>query len=195
MFDFAPDKLILIGIVALIVIGPKDLPRVLRQLGQLAGKMSRMAAEFRGQFIEAMREAELEDLKAKSENLTESAKIDSHFNPLAEVKASITSALQEAEKPKTISDNDIPSPDSIVLPNAPNDHAEGESQPTSDPTLASSKVENLAARNGKPEVVDQAKSEMRALAGALAAEIDGGAAQLARGEARRDNNVRQDDKV
>lgn len=195
MFDFAPDKLIVIGVIALIVIGPKDLPRVLRQLGQLAGKMSRMAAEFRGQFFEAMREAELEDLKAEAEKLTESTKIDSHFNPLAEVKASITSALQEAEKPKTVSGNDIPSPDSIGLPNAPTDHAESESQPPADPMLASSKVENLAARNGKSLVVDQAKSEMRALAGALTAEIDGEAAQLARGEARRDNNVRQDDKV
>ena len=192
MFDFAPDKLILIGVIALIVIGPKDLPRVLRQLGQLAGKMSRMAAEFRGQFLEAMREAELEDLKAEAEKLTESTKSDSHFNPLAEVKASITSALQEAEKPKIVSDNDIPAPDSAVLPNAQNDHAEGDSQPTSDPTLA---VENLAARNGKPLVVDQAKSELRALAGALAAEIGGEAAQLAGAEARRDNNVRQGDKV
>jgi len=195
MFDFAPDKLILIGVIALIVIGPKDLPRVLRQLGQLAGKMSRMAAEFRGQFLEAMREAELEDLKSEAEKLTESAKIDSHFNPLAEVKASITSALQEAEKPKTAPGNDIPSPDSIVLPNAPNDQAEHKSQLTSDPTLASTKVENLAALNGKSLFIDPAKSEMRALAGALAAEIEGEAAQLAGGEARRDNNVRQDDKV
>ena len=47
-----------IGIVALIVIGPKELPRVMRQLGQAVAKMRRMAAEFRGQFMDAMREAD-----------------------------------------------------------------------------------------------------------------------------------------
>ena len=195
MFDFAPDKLILIGVIALIVIGPKDLPRVLRQLGQLARKMSRMAAEFRGQFLEAMREAELEDLKAEAEKLTESTKIGSHFNPLAEVKASITSALQEAEKPKMASSNDIPSSDSIVALHTSNDYAERESQLTSDPTLISSKVETLAALNGNSPFVDRTQSEMRALADALAAEIDVEKARLASGEARRDNNARQDDKV
>ena len=57
MFDFDAGKLIVIGIVALVAIPSKDLPRVLRQLGQLTGKMRRMAAEFQGQFMDAMREA------------------------------------------------------------------------------------------------------------------------------------------
>ena len=51
MFDFDAGKLIVIGIVALVAIPSKDLPRVLRQLGQLTGKMRRMAAEFQGQFL------------------------------------------------------------------------------------------------------------------------------------------------
>jgi len=63
MFDFDAGKLIVIGVVALIVIGPKELPRVLRQLGQAYSKMRRMAADFQGQFMDAMREAELEDIK------------------------------------------------------------------------------------------------------------------------------------
>ena len=62
MFDFDAGKLIIIGVVALIVIGPKELPRVLRQLGQAYSKMRRMAADFQGQFMEAMREAELDDI-------------------------------------------------------------------------------------------------------------------------------------
>lgn len=65
MFEFDASKLIIIGIVALIVIGPKDLPRVLRQLGQAMGKMRRMAAEFQGQFMEAMREADVADARAE----------------------------------------------------------------------------------------------------------------------------------
>ena len=73
MFDFDAGKLIVIGIVALVAIPSKDLPRVLRQLGQLTGKMRRMAAEFQGQFMDAMREAELHDLKKDLEKEVDSA--------------------------------------------------------------------------------------------------------------------------
>jgi hypothetical protein len=60
MFDFDASKLIIVGIVALIVIGPKELPRVMLQVGQAAAKMRGMAAaEFRSQFMDAMREAEI----------------------------------------------------------------------------------------------------------------------------------------
>ena len=58
MFDFDASKFVLIGIVALIFIGPKELPGVLRTVGQYMGKVRRMASEFQGQFTEAMREAE-----------------------------------------------------------------------------------------------------------------------------------------
>ncbi len=76
MFDFDAGKFIIIGIVALIVIGPKELPRVMRQVGQAAAKMRRMAAEFRGQFMDAMREADIDDIKADVAKLAESAKVD-----------------------------------------------------------------------------------------------------------------------
>ena len=54
MFDFDASKLIIVGIIALIFIPPKDLPRVLRQAGQFVGKMKRMASEFQGQLMDAM---------------------------------------------------------------------------------------------------------------------------------------------
>ena len=63
MFDISWGKLVIIGVVALLVIGPKELPGVLRQLGQWMTKIRRMANEFQGQFQEAMREAEMADLK------------------------------------------------------------------------------------------------------------------------------------
>ena len=62
MFDIAWSELLLIGAVALVVIGPKDLPKALRTVGQVVGKVRRMAADFQGQFNDAMREAELHDL-------------------------------------------------------------------------------------------------------------------------------------
>src|SRR3984893_7336992 len=99
MFDFDADKLIIVGIVALIVIGPKELPRVMLQVGQAAAKMRRMAAEFRSQFMDAMREAEIDDIKSYVERLTESAKADTGMNPLAQITAEFTQAIDSAEKP------------------------------------------------------------------------------------------------
>lgn len=63
MFDIGWSELLVVGVVALVVIGPKELPRVLRTVGQGVNKLRRMAGEFQGQFNEALREAELTDLK------------------------------------------------------------------------------------------------------------------------------------
>ena len=57
MFDISWGELLIIGMVALVVIGPKELPGVLRTVGQWMAKVRRMAAEFQDQFREAMREA------------------------------------------------------------------------------------------------------------------------------------------
>ncbi|QGM92758.1 preprotein translocase subunit TatA [Methylocystis rosea] len=97
MFDLEPGKLIVIAIVALIAIPSKDLPRVLRSLGQFSGKMRRMAAEFQGQFMEAMREAELDDLRKEvgemRDAVKESVKLDGAFDPMAEARKQITGAI------------------------------------------------------------------------------------------------------
>lgn len=63
MFDIGWSEILVIGVVALVVIGPKELPRVLRSVGQGVSKLRRMAGEFQGQFNEALREAELSELK------------------------------------------------------------------------------------------------------------------------------------
>ncbi|MGB7127005.1 MAG: twin-arginine translocase TatA/TatE family subunit [Methylovirgula sp.] len=93
MFDFDAGKLIIIGIVALIVIGPKELPRVMRQVGHAISKLRRLGAEFQAQFMEAMREADAEEIGAEARKLVESAKAG--LNPLALAKAELTSALEQ----------------------------------------------------------------------------------------------------
>jgi sec-independent protein translocase protein TatB len=95
MFDFDAGKLLVIGVVALIVIGPKDLPRVLRQLGQTVAKLRRMATEFQSQFMDAMREAELDDIRQDMSKLTEQTRIKSTFNPLETVRRELTDAMSE----------------------------------------------------------------------------------------------------
>jgi sec-independent protein translocase protein TatB len=65
MFDVAPTELLLVAIVALVVIGPKDLPRVLRTVGQWVGKARGVARQFRSGFDEMIREADLADMEKK----------------------------------------------------------------------------------------------------------------------------------
>ena len=97
MFDIGWGELLLIGIVALIVIGPKELPGALRTLGQWMGKLRRMAGEFQGQFQEAMREAELADLKKQVDDMTTQAQSYANFDPVGEVRKELESTQQQIE--------------------------------------------------------------------------------------------------
>jgi sec-independent protein translocase protein TatB len=102
MFDIGWGELVVIGIVALIAIGPKELPTVLRTLGQWMGKVKRMAAEFQGQFQEALREAELHDLKKQAEDLhsaVSSAADFTDFDPLADAEKAADLAAEGADEP------------------------------------------------------------------------------------------------
>ena len=65
MFDVAPSELLLVAVVALVIIGPKDLPRVLRLVGQWVGKAKGVARQFRSGFDEMVREAELREMEEK----------------------------------------------------------------------------------------------------------------------------------
>jgi sec-independent protein translocase protein TatB len=94
MFDIGWGELVVIGIVALIAIGPKELPGVLRTLGQAMGKVRRMANEFQGQFHEAMREAEMADLKKQADDLASTVSGFSNIDPLASAKKDIESAFE-----------------------------------------------------------------------------------------------------
>jgi sec-independent protein translocase protein TatB len=91
MFGLGWGEMVVIGIVALIAIGPKELPTVLRTLGQSLAKIRRMAAEFQGQFHEALREAELTDLKKHAEDIASDI---SSFNPMADTQKEMERAFE-----------------------------------------------------------------------------------------------------
>jgi sec-independent protein translocase protein TatB len=97
MFDLDISKMIIVGIVALAVIPPKDLPRVMRTVGQTIGRMRRMATEFQGQFMEAMREvereADLESVKKEFQAINDQAKIDTSFDPVGMMREDMTKAV------------------------------------------------------------------------------------------------------
>ncbi len=96
MFDIGWTELVVIGIVALIVIGPRELPKTLRTIGQMMTKVRRMASEFQGQFNDAIREAELDELRKEAEKLTN---IKNPLGDLDSIKSEIESAMDPASKP------------------------------------------------------------------------------------------------
>lgn len=131
MFDIAWSEMLVIGAVALVVIGPKDLPKALRSVGEAVGKIKRMASEFQGQFNEAMREAELHDIKKQVEDVGGSiqtaTKVD--FNPIETIRNEIkgssatTDAAQASTQPVSLA-TDVaaaaPLPDPVIpLPEPP----------------------------------------------------------------------------
>lgn len=110
MFDIGWSEILIIVVVALVVIGPKDLPRALRTAGQMIGRIRRMAGEFQSTFNEAIREAErqteLDDLRRQ---LAEAKALD----PLKDVR----DKLQEMDAPTPPKgDAPVPDPDAPVAP-------------------------------------------------------------------------------
>jgi sec-independent protein translocase protein TatB len=128
MFDISWTEFLLIGVVALIVIGPKELPGVLRTLGQWTRKVRSMAADFQNQFQEAMREAEMADLKKGVDDL---AKDFTHFDPLKDVRENVESIGKDLSA--DLSKDFEKPPDSTVVP-APAEPA-ANADPAGEPAL------------------------------------------------------------
>jgi sec-independent protein translocase protein TatB len=103
MFDIGWSELVVIAVVALIAIGPKELPGVLRMVGQWMGKARKMAAEFQGQFQEAMREAEMADLKKTFDEVKEAASGFSGGNVMTSLQKDVSAALKIEDIDKPVS--------------------------------------------------------------------------------------------
>lgn len=128
MFDIGWSELVLIGVVALVAIGPKEMPGVLRMVGQWMGKARKMAAEFQGQFQEAMREAEMADLKKSFDEVKEAASSFSGNNLMTSLQKDVSDALRvdaldkpaetsttaAVEPPATPTTPEAPTPETFV---------------------------------------------------------------------------------
>ena len=100
MFDMSWGEVMVIGAVALIVIGPKDLPKALRTVGSMTAKVRRMAAEFQGQFNEAMREAELDDVQKQLQGMNDSVSSihKGSINPIQTIRDELKGADRSARR-------------------------------------------------------------------------------------------------
>jgi len=116
MFDIGWTEILIIAVVAIIVVGPKDLPRMLRTLGRYAGQLRRTAGEFRSQFDDAIRDSELDELRSTLQDASD-------LNPINQIRDSITDSMAPLKE----SADDIKS--SIEAPQSAGDDASKEPAP------------------------------------------------------------------
>lgn len=173
MFDIGWSELLIIGAVALIVIGPRDLPRTLRAIGQMTAKVRRMAGEFQSQFNEAMREAELDEIRRNVESVKDvTSAFDKPFNPIETARREIKSAIEGAG---TVARQDDAATNATPAAPAPVDLPPPELPPAPDP------VQSIAAAPA-PEPAPNPDPAPKPRRRTKAAMADGGAP--AAGEAK-----------
>lgn len=125
MFDLTSSKLLILGVVALIVVGPKELPFLLRTIGKYMAMIRRQANEFRAQFDEAMREAELDSIRKDLETVARDTEntIRSAQTEVERDVASTTSEIDRSlQQPETTPSEPGPTHDMIDSTTASETH-------------------------------------------------------------------------
>jgi len=151
MFDIGGLELLVIAVVMIVVVGPKDLPRMLRTFGRMTGQMRRMAGDFRRQFDDALREAELDELRNTAKDvkaLDPREDIRKAMNPIRAVGDEIRSSLRTATaapEPK------VASPDAPAAPMTPPVAAEPAPQPNQPKTTHMNGTAHPASATDAPE--------------------------------------------
>ncbi|TPL06444.1 twin-arginine translocase subunit TatB [Mesorhizobium sp. B2-4-14] len=111
MFEVGWTEMLVIAIVMIVVVGPKDLPNMLRTFGRTTAKLRTMAADFQKQFNEALKEAELDDVKKSVDELrglSPVAEIRKQLNPFEQAAADVRAGVDAAMKPKPAADPAAP---------------------------------------------------------------------------------------
>jgi len=112
------SEILVLGLAALIFVGPKDLPMLMRKLGQFIGKGRRMAREFQAAFDDIARQSELDELKKEIQELKRSNMMTQAQEDLAAVEADINSAVMRQ--------SEVPSPPPPAEPQPPETQISGE---------------------------------------------------------------------
>ena len=183
MFDIGWTEMLVIAIVMVVVVGPKDLPRMLRTFGKTAAKLRSMAGDFQKQFNDALKEAELDDVKKSVDelrSLNPANEIRKQLNPFekvaADVRAGLDSALKPSQSAKPAALDAQPAEPlksgATAMPAAPlmqatNGAAASPVQPTAAPAAAVAAVKKAKpapARATKPKAVPEKQAPARVAA-------------------------------
>ena len=158
MFDIGWSELVVIAVVALIAIGPKELPGVLRMVGQWMGKARKMAAEFQGQFQEAMREAEMADLKKSFDEVKEAATGLTSGGLMTSLQKDVSDALRIDDVDKVAETPAVEQPTTPEAP-TPETFVEATTHESTEPLAITSEVQaqDNVAKESAPEASDGLK--------------------------------------
>ena len=107
MFDISWTELLVIAVVAIIVVGPKDLPRALRAVGRFAGKAKRMARDFQNQFNEALREAEIDTIRKEVESVGKIDPMADMRKEVRDIEAGLKTGLNPSQPAKPAVDTEM----------------------------------------------------------------------------------------
>jgi sec-independent protein translocase protein TatB len=122
MFDVGWTEMLVIAIVMIVVVGPKDLPNMLRTMGRMASKARGMANDFRRQFDEALKEAELDDIKKSVDELrglNPMTEVRKQLNPFEKAAADLRAGVENTMKPKPAAPPAVEGADAPATPAEP----------------------------------------------------------------------------
>ncbi|MBD9445713.1 MULTISPECIES: Sec-independent protein translocase protein TatB [unclassified Rhizobium] len=168
MFDIGWTELLVIAVVLIVVVGPKDLPPMLRAFGKMTQRARKVAGEFRAQFDEALREADLDEVR---QTLTDAQKLNpvntlrEAMNPLRQMGNEIKADLQKA----TTVDNKTEVPPAAVSVPEPS-MSLPETPPVVAPAPVAAGVENAAAQE-KPKAARKPRAKAEPAPAAVAAPV------------------------
>lgn len=167
MFDIGWSELLIIAIVMIVVVGPKDLPKMLRAFGKATARMRATANEFKQQFDEALKEAELEDVKNiidETRKLDPRSKITQVFDPIRSAGEDLRAGLQSTTSmspatPEKVAEVTTPvDVGGAPVPPAVEPAAEKAVAPKKTTRKAAPKAENKATETAKAKAAPKAVS-------------------------------------
>ena len=175
MFDFGWGEILVVAIVVIVVVGPKELPGMLRTFGRTTAKLRVMANDFRKQFDEALKEADMDDLKKVADDvraLNPKNEIRKALSPMEkaaqDVRAGLDTAMRSTPAPKA--EPQVPAPDAPAMPAEPAKvgatamPGEAASTPASPEPVATPAP--AKAKSAKPAAATRSKAEPKPKAAA-----------------------------
>ena len=153
MLEVGYSEILVIAIVLIVVVGPKDLPKMLRAFGRMMTKFRTVSGDFRRQFDDALREAELDEVRktiSDVRNLDPRNQIREALNPLRQATSSLRSDVENAIKPAAATTT--PAPAAVMTPIAkPAEKPAAKAKPASKTPKAKAPAAKPAAAAAKPK--------------------------------------------
>lgn len=171
MFEIGWTEMLVIAIVMIVVVGPKDLPRMLRTFGKTTAKLRSMAGDFQRQFNEALKEAELDEVKKSVDSLRSldpAAEIRKQLNPFEQAASDVRSGL-DSLNPSAAASAEAEAHAADPLKNGPaalpeldanpaSKPAEATPVPKAEPALAGAALATPAAKVAEPPAAAPSKT-------------------------------------